>query len=221
MALIVRGKRVFAMLLLGALSACFALLADGCGGARQDAHEPKGNFTVRILRASFPARQSIARPTHLLLRVKNTGSETVPDIAVSLDSLSYSEELPRTRRQQAPDLGDRSGSRGDPQASGPDSDRQPGGGSQTAYVNTWALGPLAPGHTQTFLWRLTPVKPGLHIVRYTVAAGLAGKARAQLADGVPATGHFVVHIAPQPPPSHVDPETGQIVAGPYPSTPTQ
>ena len=221
MALIVRGKRVFAMLLLGALSACFALLADGCGGARQDAHEPKGNFTVRILRASFPARQSIARPTHLLLRVKNTGSETVPDIAVSLDSLSYSENYPELAASKRPIWAIEAGPGAIPKRLVPTQTVSPAGGSQTAYVNTWALGPLAPGHTQTFLWRLTPVKPGLHIVRYTVAAGLAGKARAQLADGVPATGHFIVHIAPQPPPSHVDPETGQIVAGPYPSTPTQ
>ena len=64
------------------------------------------------------------------------------------------------------------------------------------------------------------MKPGLHIVHFTVAAGLAGKARAQLANGAPATGHFTVDIAPKPPPSHVDPETGQIVAGSYPSTST-
>ena len=221
MALIVRGKRVFAMLLLGALSVCIALLADGCGGARQDAHEPEGNFTVRILRASFPAHQSIARPTHLLLRVQNTGSETVPNIAVSLDSLSYSENYPELAASKRPIWAIEEGPGAIPKRLVPTQTVSPAGGSQTAYVNTWALGPLAPGHTQTFLWRLTPVKPGLHIVHFTVAAGLAGKARAQLANGALATGHFTVYIAPEPPPSHVDPETGQIVAGPYPSTPTQ
>jgi hypothetical protein len=219
-ALIVRGKRVFAMLLLGALSVCIALLADGCGGARQDATEPKGNFTVRILKASFPARQSIARPTHLLLAVQNTGSETVPDIAVSLNSLSYTENYPELAANKRPIWAIEEGPGAIPKRLVPTQTVSPAGGSQTAYVSTWALGPLAPGHIQTFLWRLTPVKPGLHIVHYTVAAGLAGKARTQLANGARATGHFTVYIAPQPPPSHVDPETGQIVSGAYPSTST-
>ena len=63
------------------------------------------------------------------------------------------------------------------------------------------------------------MKPGLHTVHFTVAAGLAGKARAQLADGALPTGHFTVDVAPQPPANHVDPETGQIVGGAYPLAP--
>jgi hypothetical protein len=208
------------MLLLGALSVCIVLLADGCGGARQDASETKGNFTVRILKAGFPARQSIARPTRLLLAVQNTGSETVPDIAVSLNSLSYTENYPELAANKRPIWAIEEGPGAIPKRLVPTQTVSPAGGSQTAYVSTWALGPLAPGHIQTFLWRLTPVKPGLHIVHYTVAAGLAGKARTQLANGARATGHFTVYIAPQPPPSHVDPETGQIASGAYPSTST-
>jgi hypothetical protein len=204
------------MLLLGASSAVLALLAGGCGGARQDAHEPKGAFTVRVVKASFPARQSVARPTRLELQVKNTGSETVPNIAVSLDSLSYTENYPELAANKRPIWAVEEGPGAIPTRLVPTQAVSPPGGGQTAYVNTWALGALAPGHTQTFLWRVTPVKPGLHIVHYTVAAGLAGKARAQLANGAPATGHFAVYIAPQPPASHVDPETGQIVAGAYP-----
>ena len=64
-----------------------------------------------------------------------------------------------------------------------------------------------------------PVKPGLHTVNFTVAAGLAGKARAQLTNGAVPTGHFTVDIAPQPAANHVDPETGQIVGGAYPPAP--
>jgi hypothetical protein len=206
------------MLLLGASSACLALLAGGCGSAQQDAHEPKGNFTVRIVRASFPARQSIARPARLELQVQNTGAETVPNIAVSLDSLSYSENYPELAANKRPIWAIEAGPGAIPKRLVPTQTVSPAGGGQTAYLSTWALGPLAPGHTQTFLWRVTPVKPGLHIVHYTVAAGLAGKARAQLANGAPVTGHFAVYIAPKPPPNHVDPETGQIVAGAYPST---
>ena len=58
--------------------------------------------------------------------------------------------LPQPGLQQATRLGHRTGARGGSQTPGSKpGDRAPGGG-QTAYVNTWALGPLAPGHTQTF-----------------------------------------------------------------------
>ena len=144
----------------------------------------------------------------------------MPNIAVSIDSFSYSENYPELAANKRPIWAIEAGPGAIPKRLVQTQTVSPPGGGQTAYVNTWALGPLAPGHTQTFLWQVMPVKAGLHTVHYTVAAGLAGKARAQLADGVPATGHFTVHIAPQPPPSHVDPETGQIVAGAYPSTPT-
>ena len=52
------------------------------------------------------------------------------------------------------------------------------GGAVTAYSNTWALGALAPGKTATFVWRVTAVQPGVHVVAWEVAAGLNGKAKA-------------------------------------------
>ena len=68
----------------------------------------------------------------------------------------------------------------------------------TAYSNTWALGPLKPGAVATFDWAVTAVKAGAHVVNYRVAAGLNGKAKAQLADGQPPTGSFrvTIHNAP-------------------------
>jgi hypothetical protein len=206
-------------MLLGALSACVALLAAGCGGARQDAHEPQGGFAVRVVKASFPAHQSVARPTHLELRVRNTGTRIVPNVAVTVDSFYYTENYPELADNKRPIWAIEEGPGAIPKRPVPTQAVSPPGGGQTAYVNTWALGPLAPGHTQTFLWRVMPVKPGLHTVRFTVAAGLAGKARAQTADGALPTGHFTVDIAPQPPTNHVDPETGQIVSGAYPLAP--
>jgi hypothetical protein len=206
-------------MLLGALSACVALLAAGCGGARQDAHEPQGGFAVRVVKASFPAHQSVARPTHLELRVRNTGTRIVPNVAVTVDSFYYTENYPELADNKRPIWAIEEGPGAIPKRPVPTQAVSPPGGGQTAYVNTWALGPLAPGHTQTFLWRVMPVKPGLHTVRFTVAAGLAGKARAQTADGALPTGHFTVDIAPQPPANHVDPETGQIVSGAYPLAP--
>jgi hypothetical protein len=95
----------------------------------------------------------------------------------------------------------------------------PPGGGQTAYVNTWALGALAPGRTSTFVWHVMPVKAGRYTVHYTVAAGLSGRARTQLAHGGPAVGHLTAEIAPRPPATHVDPDTGEVVPGAYPATP--
>ncbi len=95
----------------------------------------------------------------------------------------------------------------------------PPGGAQTNYVNTWALGPLAPGGVQIFRWRLVPVKPGLHTVRFIVAAGLAGNARAVSTAGGPVHGQFTVYITKAPPPRHVNPNTGQVVPGRYPLSP--
>jgi hypothetical protein len=105
---------------------------------------------------------------------------------------------------------------------------QPGGG-QTAFVNTWALGPLAPGKTKTFVWRVTPVKAGVHSIDFVVAAGLNGRARARVSrsgaleggGGLP-VGHFKVAIAGRPVPRYVNPETGKVTHGVFrPSKYTQ
>jgi hypothetical protein len=97
----------------------------------------------------------------------------------------------------------------------------PPGGGETAFVNTWALGALAPHASRAFIWHVTPVKAGLHTVHYTVAAGLDGKAQARLAGGGLATGGLTASIAPIPPRTHVNPETGAIVPGPYPTHTTE
>jgi len=86
-------------------------------------------------------------------------------------------------------------------------------GSTTAYTDTWALGPLAAGETKRFVWRLTPVQPGTHRLRYRVAAGLAGQAKAVLAgDRVPER-ELTVRISGRPASARVDPETGAVVRG--------
>jgi len=198
-----------------------SLLASGCGGgARQDAHEPAGAFTAQVVHASFPAKQSIARPAHLELRVRNTGAQTMPNVAVTLNSFNYTErpyaELADNKRpiwvvEQGP------GAIAKPPV--PSQAVSPAGGGQTAYVNTWALGPLAPGHTQTFRWRVMPVKAGRYTVHFIVAAGLAGKAKAQLSSGAPVQGQFTADIAPAPAAKHVDPYTGRIVPGALPLLP--
>lgn len=216
-----RGRPVKPAVLLGALSVA-GLLASGCGGTRQDANEAKATYPVQVLHASFSARQSIARPSTMAIRVRNPGLRTVPNVAVTIDSFSYpsTSTLPELAARQRPVWIVDGGPGTVPKRLVQTETVDPAGGGQTAFLNTWALGPLAPGATRTFVWRVTPVKPGLHRVSYVVAAGLNGKARARLrpGGGLP-VGHFVVNIAPAPPARHVNPETGRVLPGPYPYVP--
>ena len=59
-------------------------------------------------------------------------------------------------------------------------------GCDTAYVNTWACGPLGVGKERKFTWTVTPVKAGSYKITWRVAAGLNGKAKAVTAGGGPA-----------------------------------
>lgn len=193
-----------------------AVLAAGCGGGtRQDVHEAKGSFEMKILKASFPSAQAVARPARMELQVRNTGSHTVPNVAVTVDSFSYTATTPELAANKRPIWAIEEGP--GPKAPSPVESQEvsPAGGGQTAYVNTWALGPLAAHHTQTFSWRVMPVKPGKYTVSYSIAAGLSGKALAVAHAGGPVHGRFTVNIAPAPPTTHVDPRTGKIIAGTY------
>jgi hypothetical protein len=180
--------------------AALALLGvAGCGGGeRQDASEQSKTYRVTILRASFPSRQRLAAPARLVVEVRNSSKETIPDVAVTVDSFS-------SRSEQA-DLAD---------AQRPVwvIDRPPEG-STTAYTNTWALGPMLAGETKQFVWRVTPVQPGTHRLRVRIAAGLAGKAKAVLAGNRVPERELTVRISSRPARARVDPETGAVVHGP-------
>jgi hypothetical protein len=212
----VRERQVFPALALGA---CAALVASGCGAARQDAHEPQRTYTMRVLASRFPPLQALARTTSLVLLVQNTSASTAPDVAVTLDSFYYTEHYPELAANKRPVWIVDQGPGGIAQPPVESAAISPPGGGQTAYVNTWALGPLAPGATRAFRWLVVPVKPGVHTVHYTVASGLAGKAKARLAPGGPVHGQFTAYITPTPPARHVDPRTGAVVPGPFPVLP--
>jgi hypothetical protein len=214
----VRGRPVFSTF-LGAAGASVVLLVAGCGGSNQGAHETKATYNVRVVRAYFPAHQSIAGQTRLVLQVRNTGTQTIPNVAVAIDSFAYTSNYAELSSNKRPIWVVEEGPGAIPKRPVQSEAVSPPGGGQTAYLNTWALGALAPGHTGTFLWRVVPVKAGTYTLHYTVAAGLAGNARAQLTGGGHAIGHFTVAIAPRPPATHVDPETGQVVPGAYPVAP--
>jgi hypothetical protein len=203
-----------------ACAATVTLLASGCGGgARQDHSEPKGTFTMRVVRARFPAVQPIARETQFELWVRNTSASTVPTVAVTIDSFSYTATTPGLASNKRPIWVIERGPGAVPKLPVETAAISPPGGGQTAYVNTWALGPLAPGRTRRFLWRVVPVKPGVHSVTYSVAAGLSGRALARTSAGGLVRGRLTALVTAAPPPTHVNPTTGQVEPGRFPLQP--
>lgn len=204
----------------GSLAACgvaLGVLAGGCGEAQRNAHEAKRLYTVEVVSARFPRKQAIARDTKLALVVRNAGALTIPNVAVTLDSFYYASTYPRLSANKRPVWIVNTGPGAVPTKPVQTEEVNPSGGGDTAFVNTWALGALAPGASRSFVWRVTPVKAGVHTIHYTVAAGLDGRALARLAGGGRPTGTFVARVAPAPPPTHVNPETGKIEQGPTPT----
>lgn len=197
--------------------AATALLSACGGGARQDSGEPSGKFTVSVPVATFPALQRLAEHTHLVITVHNSGTQTIPDVAVTitnsengtaaqaLGGLISSDTQPLASRSRPLWIIDRPPGRCTYScvSGGP-------GGAVTAYANTWALGALRPGASATFDWAVTAVKAGTHVLQYRVAAGLNGKAKAVLANGGPPMGTFKVHVTSVPEQSFVN-DKGQVV----------
>jgi hypothetical protein len=195
-------------------------MLTGCGGgSRQDAGERKGTFQMKVAKASFPTKQAVARPATLMIRVQNSGPHAVPNVAVTVDSFLYTSNVSELAANKRPiwAIERGPGAIAKPPVQSVEVS-QPGSG-QTAYVNTWALGPLGAGASETFAWHVVAVKAGTYTVHYAVAAGLSGNAKARLASGGPLQGQFRVKIAGKPPLMHVDPRTGKLVPGARPSKP--
>ena len=71
-----------------------ALAFAGCGGGtRQDADEPAGNYTVDVVKASFPQSQRLAGQVRLDITVNNAGAKTIPNIAVTVEGADGAAEL--------------------------------------------------------------------------------------------------------------------------------
>jgi hypothetical protein len=208
---------VLTVVLLGA-----SALAGGCGSsAQQDASEPNAAFRVKVTHASFPLRQSIAREERLVLSVSNKSTHAVPDVAIAVNSFDYLSDYPNLAARRRPVWVIDHGPGPLPRIPVETVEVDAPGGGTTANYNVWALGSLAPGATRSFVWHVTPVKPGEHTVTYRIYGGLNGRARAQLASGAVPTGSFKVDIAGQPPTKHVNPQTGRVEEGAYSPSPQQ
>jgi hypothetical protein len=180
-----------------AAAALLAASASGCGGSgeMQDANEAAGDYTVAISQASFPRRQGLGESSKLKITVQNVGTQEIPNITMTVNGLNYRTTEPGVADPVRPfwvvNIGPINGT--------------------TAYVNTWALGPLAAGAERQFVWSLSATQPGTRTIEYRAGAGLNGKARAVTADGGVPAGTLTVNVTRRPQDSSVDPATGQVV----------
>jgi hypothetical protein len=197
----------------GAVVLAGLIAATGCGGGeRQDADEPEGEFQVQVLNASFPERQKLAQSSSLVITVRNAGTETIPNITLTVDGFNY--------RRDDPDLADRERPRfavnGVPVeiAGFPEAKDATPRGCDTAYVNTWACGPLRPDAQTTFRWSVTAVQAGPFKVDWRVAAGLDGKAKAVATGGGPApSGSFAGSVSSKAPQTRIGEDGRTVVSG--------
>jgi hypothetical protein len=221
---------------IGILGVLLAAGVASCGGSRQDANEPEGDFPVSIVSADFPSRQKLAENTNLTLAVANTGDQTIPNLAITIFTTSNASTGESTTTTGATSTGTTSTSEELPTAQGSFSVRSAqeglaipfrpvwilesgypkleGGtapaGAEAAQTDTYAFGELAPNATKRIIWNVTPVQGGTYTVHYRVAAGLQGKAKAVTADGSVPEGEFVVRISTAPPQTRVD-DSGKVV----------
>lgn len=149
--------------LVGLALAVPAAGLTACGGERATVADASDGrpFAVSTT-ATFARTQRLANVEELRITVRNEDSRPLPNVAVVLDGL--------TRRIPVADNG--TGRVADPRRPVWIVDAPPAGGA-TAYVDTSALGRLAPGASKTFRWELTPAVAGRHALRWRVSADVA------------------------------------------------
>jgi hypothetical protein len=178
-----------------AAASAAALALGACGGGeRRDAGASRDTYAVAVERHAFPAEQRLAKRASLVLTVRNTGAQAIPNLVVTVRGFNDRAGGPRDV-----DLGRDLWIVDDPPRS-----------AQTAFADTWTAGRLAPGRATTLRWNVTPVVAGTHTLRYEIAPQLAGGARARVAGGGPATGSLRVRVTDAPAPARVDPRTGAV-----------
>jgi hypothetical protein len=189
-------------------------VACGGGGERQDASEKAQTYEMEIATSEFPTRQRLAETAFLRLGVENSGSEAIPDVAITISIAGdqgensirpFSIRDPQ-KNLAAPDRPVWILENDYPRLVGEDINA----GAQTANDKTFAFGALEPGETVEAVWKVTPVKPGDYTLRYEVDAGLQGQAKAETPDGGRPGGSFVVQISDVPPQTRVT-DDGRVV----------
>lgn len=184
------------------------------GGERQDGALEEGDYTVKIVDASLDPVQRLGDTTMMGLDIENTGSETIPNLAVTVkvlgeegenarDAFAYRDPQRNLNRHDRPiwivDL-DYPALKGDPVM----------GSARTASARTFAFGELAAGETAEAIWQLTPVKAGTYRLSYEVSPDIYGVGTIEAEGGGSPSGQLPVRIRPQPQELRVD-EVGRVV----------
>ena len=207
----------------GRAGRCVALRQAAAAAAARTRTNRSGTFPMAVARARFPRMQAIARPAKFELRRAQHrhehGAERGGDGRLVRLHLQLSPNWPPTSARSGRSNGAPDRSPNPPVES---QEVSPPGGGQTAYVNTWALGPLAPGQTRPVragTWCRS--RPGTYTVHYAVAAGLVGQGqgRSRLAAGAIAGRITVAHRRARRRRRTSNPNTGQVDPGAAPTHP--
>jgi hypothetical protein len=204
-----------------AVAGASTLAMAGCGGGqKQDVNEHAGNYPVKVVRASFPQKQSLAKNSTMEIVVQNAGQQMIPMISVTVkcgsalggsfstatqDTSVADPERPQFVVNKIPTATARVN---------PPLDPAPLERS-SAYVDTYPLGPLGARHTATFMWDVTAVKAGPYKLCWRVNAGLYGKAKAVPASGgAPVAGEFKGTVSNKAPKATIGPDGRSIIESP-------
>ena len=91
-----RGAAIAAALLA-------ATVASGCGGGeRQDAGEKDASYPVQVTRAHFPRLQGLGETASFSVAVRNPGTETIPNVAMTVDGFANPDAVPGAADPQRP-----------------------------------------------------------------------------------------------------------------------
>jgi hypothetical protein len=190
-----------------AAAVALALVAGcGSGGRRQDAGENAATYPVAVPSATFPAHQSLAQRSQMRIAVRNVGSRTIPNLAVTIEAAGGGTAIEAFGRA-LDEPGNATQSRPVWVV-----DQGPVNGD-TSDANTWALGPLRPHRTATFVWNVAAVRSGHYVLTYRLAGSLTGRSQLRLEDGGIPRGSFKVYVTQAPAQVRVTP-SGKIVPAP-------
>jgi hypothetical protein len=206
-----------------ALSLAGVSLLAGCGTSKvqeQDKDEPSGEFQVRVVDASFPADQNLAKNTKMRIVVENAGTKRVPDINVTIKCpgkglggsfMTVNSEADVADPERPQFIVNKIPTR--TPRKNPPLDPAPLERS-SAFVDTYPLGPLEPNRTATFVWDVTAVKAGPYKLCWRVNAGFYGKAKAVAAsDSPPINGEFRGSVSNKAPTARVADDGHTVVNG--------
>ena len=159
-----------------------AIGACGDDPKQQGDNEPEGDFQVKVTRSEFPTAQRLAQTSDLILGVKNTGDEPLPELAFTIETVD-GDDGPTADGSFDVYVDDPSLSNPNrpvwilenkfPRELGTPPPAGLSGGFR-AQTNTFGFGSLEPGEEETIVWRVTPVQGGTYTLTYRVEAGLDG-----------------------------------------------